>query len=117
MDLEANVDKNNILEVTKTPTADEVCDEEMEEDFPDEDQISDVIGLEQGFGTDSETVSPGEDFIIEQGYTGSIPNNVPVEYPKRYSEIEWDAEEGTLGPGVYHWDGKIVTFKQNVVRG
>jgi hypothetical protein len=108
--------KDNILEVTMMPTAEEVEKDFPEDDFVDEEQRAEVVGREQGAGTDSETVSPGEDFNIEQGYRGSISIDVPVIYPQRYSENEMGAEEGTLDPGVYHWDGKVITFKGQIDR-
>ena len=60
---------------------------------------------------DEEHVSPGDCFRIRSGYEGTISDVVKVDYSAADLE-RLEPEEGVLRPGVYHWDGNVVTYRE-----
>lgn len=91
-----------MLEVQIVPT-EEAERADFEEDDFDGDQLSDVIDVQRGLDIESETIAPGEDFNIPEGYEGILPEGTAVE------DAEFVANTiSSLEPGTYHWSGHRV---------
>jgi hypothetical protein len=86
-------------------------DPEMSEDYPDDDQLDDVAGVEQGLSMVAVVIAPGESFELDRGQEWRAVRRFKYRrvLPDGKTKIVERGRKWRSKPLKIHWDGEFLS--------